>query len=116
MREGPLSRGDVFGLAFPRRLRRVLKRTTVGEGKVPRQISDFVHGVEVGGRLLVALSAGEESDARHRAWYAILEDLDRLLGHFLDAGSFAVFLSGSHHARLSSDRFVRAPLEITLPA
>ena len=53
-------------LAGPGLLRRRLQRAAVGEGELPGQAADPVHGVKMGGRLLVRLAAGQEGDARHR--------------------------------------------------
>src|SRR5262245_24008874 len=95
MREGALRRGDVFRFALPDRLRGMLKRPTVREREPPRQISDLVHCIEVGGRLLVALSARKKSDSGHGSGNAILEHLYSLLCNFLDSGALAVLLSGN---------------------
>src|SRR5688572_24315670 len=69
MGEGTLGGGDVFALARPGLLRRRLQCAAIREGQFPRQSADLVHRVEVRGRLLVRLSAGQESDARNGARY-----------------------------------------------
>src|SRR5690242_9841832 len=51
--EGALRGRRVFGLSGPGLLRGVLQRTAIGEGELPGQRGELVHGVEVGGRLLV---------------------------------------------------------------
>src|SRR6185312_8394338 len=73
MRESALRRGDVFLLAAPGLLRRRLQGASVGEGEFPWEAADLVHGVEMGGGLLVRLTAGKESDAWHRGRNAELE-------------------------------------------
>ena len=78
----PLRRGNIFRFSLPGRLRRVLQRAAIREGQLPRQIADLVHCIEVGGCLLVALSARQESDARHCAGYAFLQHLDGFLSDF----------------------------------
>src|SRR3954470_14556764 len=71
--EGPLRRRDVFGLPGPGLLRGVLQGAPVGEGELPGERTELVHGVEMGGRLLVRLAAGEERDSRDGARHAGLE-------------------------------------------
>src|SRR5690349_19062287 len=62
MREGALGGRDVLGLAAPGLLRGGLQGTAVGEGELPGERPELVHGVEMGGRLFVGLAAGEERD------------------------------------------------------
>ena len=70
----------------------VVLSPTLADGlAVPR--AELVHGVEMGGRLLVRLAAGEERDARHRARYAGLQEPHGLVGHFLDRSALAAFLA-----------------------
>src|SRR3954463_8612267 len=57
VRECALRGGDIPALTRPSLLPRCLQRPTVAEREAPRQVADLVHGVEVGGRLLVRLSA-----------------------------------------------------------
>src|SRR5215475_15134688 len=57
MCECPLARGDVLGLARPCLLRCRLQCATVGEGEPPGQGSQPVHGIEMGGSLLISLAA-----------------------------------------------------------
>ena len=104
----------VLGLARPRLLRRCLQRAAVGEGEVPRQVADLVHRVEMRGRLLVGLAAGEERDARHRARHAVLQHPDGLLGDLFDAGALGALLAGDRHVRLEHDAFQRDALAIEL--
>src|SRR5262245_64695108 len=58
--ERALRCGNILALAGPRLLRRRLQGTAIAEREPPRQAADPVHGVEVRGRLLVRLPAGEE--------------------------------------------------------
>src|ERR1043165_9081781 len=53
VREGALRRRDVLGLPAPGLLRRGLQRAAIGEGELPGEWPELVHGVEMGGRLLV---------------------------------------------------------------
>src|SRR4029079_814452 len=48
--EGALRGGHIFGLAGPGLLRGMLQRTAVGEGELPGERPELVHGIEVGGR------------------------------------------------------------------
>src|SRR3974390_1014446 len=57
MRKRTLGRNDIFRLALPCRLRRVLERAPIGEGKGPWQIADLVHGVEMSRSFFVTLPA-----------------------------------------------------------
>src|SRR3954452_5960978 len=62
--EGALGGGHVFGLSGPGLLGGMLQGTAVRESELPGERAQLVHGVEVGGRLLVGLAAGEERDPR----------------------------------------------------
>ena len=85
-----------FSACRPGLLRRGLQRAAVGEGQLPGQRPMRVHGVEVRGRLFVALAAGEEGDARHGGRHAVLQHRDGPLGDFLDARpALALFLPGT---------------------
>src|ERR1044072_5210300 len=86
VREGALRRRDVLGLAAPGLLRRRLQRAAIRGGELPGQRPELVHGVEVGGRLLVGLAAGEERDAGNRGRHGGLEQPYGLLGALLDRG------------------------------
>src|SRR5689334_10791375 len=46
----------IFGLSGPSLLRGVLQGTAVREGELPGERPKLVHGIEVGGRLLVGLA------------------------------------------------------------
>src|SRR5213593_698770 len=72
MGEGALRRGRVLRLAAPGLLRRRLQGAAVREGELPRRAADLVDGVEMGGRFLVRLAAGEERDSRHGGGHAAL--------------------------------------------
>src|ERR1035437_3705547 len=55
VQEGLLGRSAVGRVATPRLLRRGLQRPAVREAQLPRMRAALVHGVEVGGGVLVAL-------------------------------------------------------------
>ncbi len=61
-----LRRRDVLRLAGPRLERGRLERAAVRERQLPRMRPERVHRVQVRGRVLVGLAAGEEHDPRHR--------------------------------------------------
>src|ERR1051325_10730630 len=96
MREGALGGRDVLGLAAPGLLRSGLQGAAVREGELPRERSELVHGVEMGGRLLVGLPAREERDTGDRGRHAGLEQPHGLLGHLLDGGLLRRLLAGDH--------------------
>ena len=64
----------------------MLERTPIGESELPGQGAELVHGVEVGGRLLVRLAAGEERDPRDGSRHAGFEQADGFFGDFLNRG------------------------------
>ena len=59
-----------------------------------------VHRVQVRGRVLVGLAAGEEADPRHRRRHVPVEDVQRPLGDLVDAGALGGLVAGEHHVRL----------------
>src|SRR5256714_952932 len=103
--EGTLRCRDVFALPGPGLLRRRLQRAAVAEGEPPWQRTRLIHSVEVRGRLLVRLAAGEKRDAGHGRRHAGLEQLDRLFGDFLDAGALGGFLAWNDHVGLEHHAF-----------
>src|SRR5690606_21249264 len=58
------------------------------------------------GCLLIGLTAGKESDARHRSWYRRLEAAYRLLCYLLARGLTCI-LAVDHHVRLKHHAFER---------
>ena len=105
MRKSALGGRDIFRFAFPGRLRCVLKRATVRERQLPGQIADLVHGVEMGGRLFVALSAGQEGDPGYGSRHAQLEHGYGFLGNFLDRRALGALFPGDDHVRFEHDAF-----------
>ena len=61
------------GLAAPGLQRRRLQRAAVRERELPRVRPARVHRVQVRGRVLVGLAAGEEDDPRHRRRHVPVE-------------------------------------------
>ena len=72
---------------LPRLQRGRLERAAVGERQLPRVRPHRVHRVQVRGRVLVGLAAGEEDDPRNRRRHVTPEAADRRLGDLLDAGA-----------------------------
>ena len=68
---------DVLRLAAPRLERRRLQRAPVRERELPRVRAARVHRVQVRGRVLVGLAAGEEDDPRHRRRHVAVEHVER---------------------------------------
>src|SRR6266446_4694944 len=95
--ESALRGGNVLGLAGPGFLWRVLERATVGERQFPRQVGNAVHGVQMGRRFLVRLSARQESDARNRGRNARLEEPHGLFRDLLDAGALRALFARNYH-------------------
>src|SRR5215203_6138138 len=100
VREGGLRGGDVAGLTAPGLLGRRLQGAAVRERELPREAADAVHGVEVGGRLLVRLAARQEGNARHGRGHAALQHLQRLLRDLLDGSRLARLLARHDHVGL----------------
>src|SRR5204863_433242 len=90
----PLRRFDVLLLAAPCLERRRLQRTAVRERQLPRMRPHRVHRVEVRGRVLVRLSAGQEHDPGHGAGDVTLEAADRLLRDLLVRRLLGVVVAG----------------------
>ena len=90
MRESPLRRRDILALSSPRFLRCRLQGAAIRESEPPGQTAGLVHGVEVRGRILIRLAAGQERNARNRRRDARLQEPDGLLGDFIDAGAAIV--------------------------
>ena len=105
--ERALGGGDVFALAAPRLLRRGLQRAAVGEGQLPRQAADLVHRVEMRGRVLVRLAAGEKGDARHRAGTQAFSSFTIFSATSSTPACFAALLAGDRHVRLQHHAFER---------
>ena len=80
VQERRLAGGGVRVVALPRVERRGLQRAAVRERHLPRVRAELVDRVEVGGRLLVALAAGQEHDAGHRRGHDLAEARDRRVG------------------------------------
>src|SRR5262249_55209398 len=105
--EGALGGRDVFAPAGPSLLRRRLQRTAVAEGEPPRQAADAVHGVEVGGCLLVRLAAGEERDPGHGGGHAGFEQLHGFFRYLLDARTVLRLLAPHHPVWLEHPALAR---------
>ena len=100
MRERRLRGLHVRRLTLPRLERGLLQRAAVRERERPRAAAELVHDVQMLGRELVRLAAGQERDPRHRRRHGALEHLERALGHFLYARLLLARRAGDDHRRL----------------
>src|SRR2546428_6706736 len=108
VREGALRRRDVFALARPCLLRGGLQRAAVAEGEPPRAAANSVYRIEMGGRLLVRLTAGEEGDAGYGGGDAGPAQVVRLFRDLVHAGPLLRLLARDHHAAAEYPAFERA--------
>ena len=102
MAERALRGGDVFRFARPSLLRRRLQRAAIGESQMPGQGAELVHGVEMRGRFLVRLAAGQERDAGHRGRHAGLEQRTVFSATSSTEARLADFLPGTTMFGLST--------------
>ena len=111
---GSLRRRDARGLARPGLERRRLERPPVGERELPRMGAALHHRVQVGGRVLVALAAGEEHDPRNGCRDVAVEHLERPLCDLLDPRPGGRLVAGQDHVRLQERPAKLDPLVVKL--
>jgi hypothetical protein len=88
---------NVLRLAGPGLERALLEGTAEGEGQRPRLLgAELVHGVEVQGRLLLALPTGQEDDGGHGSGDGPLEGADGVLSDDLGRHLLGVRAWGDH--------------------
>src|ERR671916_2026939 len=92
--------------AAPDLHRLLLQGAGPGEGDLPREVVvHTVHRVQVRGRVLAALAAGEQDDAGHRRRHAAQEALDRVPGDVLDRSLLGGVLAVDDEVRLQERPF-----------
>src|SRR5438067_796988 len=84
----------------PRRQRWSLQCAPVRERQLPRMRAAPVHRVQVRGRVLVRLAAGEEHDARHRGGNVLVVRVQAHLGDLVHARALRRLVAGEDHVRL----------------
>ena len=109
-----LRRVHVAGLPGPCAQGRLLQGATVREGHGPRQVGMEIDGVQVGARLLVALSPGKERDSRHRRGHGRSQAAHGGIGHLAYGGARGAVLARHDHAGLEHDAFWQDPLALQL--
>jgi len=96
-KEGRPSLLHVLHLAKPGLECACLEGTAEGEGQGPRLLGvELVHGIQVQGGLLLALSTREEDDGRHSSRNSPLEGADGVLSNDLRSHLLGVGARGDH--------------------
>src|SRR5262249_26070814 len=100
MMEGALARREIILLACPCLERWGLQGAAIGEAQYPWMRAHLIHGIEMRGCQLVALTTGQECDTWYRTRHVTFERAHRRSGDSLHISLHRALLAGNHHVWL----------------
>ena len=114
MQIGRLRRRYILRFTSPGLQRRLLQGAAKGKTQLPGVRAQGVHGVQVLGRRRLALTTGEESNARHRRRHMPAHRLNGLLRGLRDRRLLRTLAARGHNAGFQDHSLQTHPLKIEL--